>query len=170
VDGSKSPLQMLQEDCSRFRAEEEAIANRDFGRTILEFSVHAASRNECQPDPSKDDSEGDDQCKTWFKENNHFTIQHMTVPRCVTTQRGVRKCQLRAKEGINCPLYKDKNGTEVERQDLPIGGGLSSVKITEGPYEYDCDRHLGLKCETLSSPFMVLGVPLLKGSSRCVRR
>jgi hypothetical protein len=176
VDGKMSPLEMLNRLCEQeFRPQVEQYANRDFSRTVAELQSHQNPENECQPS-AEDGLSGDSACMAWFQRDIDRTLQKITVPRCVLDAKGVHRCELHAKRGVSCAMFWNKRGKNYLSGDSPIlrllrgTGGITAaglVKVTDSPYEFDCDTASGLTCRLNRAPTLLFGVPIWHGQARC---
>ncbi len=91
----------------------------------------------------------DDHCTDKFL-NVLPTLREWTTPRCIQQPNTNFFCELKGKEGMNCPFYrKDKEGKKV--------------LVTSGMFERECDAKADLECVLYEEPTF-----LSSGKAKCM--
>ncbi len=164
VDGKSSPSQMLQNICAKqFRPQVEKYVQADFSRTVVELNANYSSDNECQPS-GDDNAGGDGGCKDWFDKNIDSAVRNITVPRCVYTSTGVHRCQAMSHVDGNCGMVWDPESKAALPRSRVLSGQFT--RVTDSPFEYDCDT--GLTCTMITEPVMLMGTVVWSGKARCL--
>lgn len=149
-----------------FRQDVEQFVLQDFSKVVIEKVVHANPKSECAPPRGPEGASslaGDASCLDWHRKNFHRTVQNTTTARCELQKDGAHRCELRSKVGGACPIYlNSRTGTYSETRD-----DESRLRVTQGYLENPCDETSGLRCQLVSEPWMVWGVPLWSGKGRC---
>lgn len=171
VDGVTSPSEMLDQICNaQFRKLVEQYVIRDFSRAVVEATAYSGPANECQEDPLRDGPDGDFQCVEWFKKKNFsLALAQLTVPRCVHTRTGMRRCVLNHKAAGNCPMVWGKSEAQVLSPEFKRVGHVYT-SVTNGAFEFPCDKKRGLTCQVVQQPRTLANIPLWNAVARCAPR
>lgn len=163
VDPNISVDSYINEVCNKiFRKEAEPVVINDFSKLVIEKVVKIHPRSDCKIVQQINTSVGDSTCLDWHREFSG-PIQRMTMPRCELQFDGAQKCVLKAREGVSCPLYQNKDTKNLSEYIT----SRRDQKITESSYAYPCDQKSGLSCKLESAPTMLGGVVAWPGSARC---